>query len=321
MTRTNSTMRLYFTGLFLLLGMFLRLNAQEFKVLAKLDSNSIRIGEQAHVTLSVYYKKGAHGVQIKWPEVADTIINTLEVVEVSKTDTLPVSKNDNTNLIQRKLITITSFDSGYYAIPPFQFVINGDTAHPYLTEALLFQVHTVKVDTSKAIKDIKPPLHEPFHWKELIPSVLWGLVGLAVLLLLIYLYKKYKKQPAAVVVESKPKVPPHILALQELEKIKQEKLWQEGKVKLYYSRVTDALRVYIEGRFKIPALEQTSDEIMAGFRTVVIDDASKEKLKQIFLLSDLVKFAKEQPLPNENELCLTHAFDFINGTSREESNV
>ncbi|MBL7893041.1 MAG: hypothetical protein JNL63_10450, partial [Bacteroidia bacterium] len=96
-----------------------------------------------------------------------------------------------------------------------------------------------------------------------------------------------------------------------------EKLWQEGKVKQYHSRLTDILRLYIEARFKIPALEQTSDEIMSNFRSVLIDEESKKKIKQVFLVADLVKFAKEQPLPSENELSLTNAFDFVNGTSRE----
>ena len=69
-----------------------------------------------------------------------------------------------------------------------------------------------------------------------------------------------------------------------------------------------------------PFLGQTSDEIMNNFRSIVIDNVSKEKLKQIFLLSDLVKFAKEQPLPNENELSLNNAVEFVNITKEEKEN-
>jgi hypothetical protein len=87
---------------------------------------------------------------------------------------------------------------------------------------------------------------------------------------------------------------------------------------LYHSRLTDILREYIENRFKIQAMEQTTDEILFGFRNAAVDEESKHKLKQVLSLADLVKFAKEQPLPNENESSLSNVYDFIHGTKREE---
>ena len=83
----------------------------------------------------------------------------------------------------------------------------------------------------------------------------------------------------------------------------------------------DEINEFIENRFKIQALEQTTDEILYGFRNVSIDEDSRLKLKQLLILSDLVKFAKEQPLPNENELSLSNAYDFVKGTMREANHV
>ena len=97
-----------------------------------------------------------------------------------------------------------------------------------------------------------------------------------------------------------------------------EKLWQEGKLKLYHSQLTDIIREYIENRFKIQAQELTTDEILFGFRNIAIDEESKYKLKQILLIADLVKFAKEVPLASENEMSMSNSYDFINGTKREE---
>ena len=76
------------------------------------------------------------------------------------------------------------------------------------------------------------------------------------------------------------------------------------------------MRIYIEGRFKIAALEQTTDELMANFKYLVVDENSKVILKEILIISDLVKFAKEQPLANENELSLEKAIQFVTGTAR-----
>ncbi len=138
-------------------------------------------------------------------------------------------------------------------------------------------------------------------------------------IIIIYLVKRYRKKKPEVVVVEPPKIPAHIIALEKLEKLKNEKLWQEGKLKQYHSALSEIVREYVENRFKIQALEQTTDEILFGFRNVSIDEESKQRLRQLLVLSDMVKFAKEQPLPHENEMSLTNAFDFVNGTKREEN--
>jgi hypothetical protein len=296
----------------------LSINAQSVSVTAKLDSASIRIGEQTRLHLSIQYHANKNKIQIQWPQLKDTIISKIEIVSTSKIDTVIANKNDSSTFLQTQNVTITSFDSGFYALPPFKFIVNNDTAHPFETEAILLEVKNIRVDTTKDIKDIKQPLHAPFSWKELLPYVYWSLAVVALIILTIYLTKKFSKEKTKQLVENKPKVPPHIQALEELEKLRKANLWQNGKIKQYHSSIADIIRYYIEGRFKIPAMEQTSDEIMANFRSVVIDPESKAKLKQIFLVSDLVKFAKEEPLPIENELSLNNAMDFVKGTLREE---
>jgi hypothetical protein len=121
-----------------------------------------------------------------------------------------------------------------------------------------------------------------------------------------------------VVEPEKPKIPAHITALASLEKIKAEAIWKEGKTKEYYSSISDTVRLYIEERFGVMALESTTDEIMTAFRTQVVDPESKNKLQQLLQLSDLVKFAKWTPIEQEHTMTLQHAFDFVNGTKREE---
>ena len=103
-----------------------------------------------------------------------------------------------------------------------------------------------------------------------------------------------------------------------LEKIKEEAIWKENKIKEYYSDITDTVRLYIEERFGINALELTSDEIIHVFKSQVVDSESKAKLYQILTLSDFVKFAKQIPIEAEHTLTLNNAFDFIKGTMREE---
>lgn len=299
--------------------------SQNVSVNAKLDSNSILIGEQTKLHLSVSYKPDQGDIQILWPTLGDTLgTKNIEIVEKSKIDTtIPDKTTDQYVLVQSQVLTLTSFDSGFYAIPPLKFIVNGDSLHPKETDALLLQVNNVPIDTTKAIREIKPPLEVPYGWldvlKEYLPLIGYTLLGIAILAALVYYLRKFRKAKPVVVAED-PKIPPHIIALQELEKLRDQKLWQEGKFKQYHSSISDIIRGYIEKRFKVQALEQTTDEIIQSFRSIVIDKESKEKLKRMLVLADLVKFAKEEPLPNENELSLNLAFEFINGTSREEEN-
>ena len=65
-------------------------------------------------------------------------------------------------------------------------------------------------------------------------------------------------------------------------------------------------------------MEQVSDEIMYSFRTVDLSDELKAKLRQILFLADMVKFAKEQPLPNENDASWNNACQFVIETKKED---
>jgi hypothetical protein len=292
----------------------------QVEVHAVLDSNSIRIGAQTKLDIYLKYDaKAQKNTSITWPEIEDTLKKGIEVVNVTKIDTTIPDKNQP-NIIQQHLqLTVTSFDSGVYYIVPFKFILNNDTANSILTEPLHLIVKTITTDTSLTkVKDIKAPYDEPFDWKWYLPEIYIGLAIIAAIIILIVVLKKLKKNKPEIVIEEKPKVPAHITALEELEKIKVEAVWKENKTKEYYTSIADTIRLYIEERFKINALELTSDEIIKIFKSQVVDTESKSKLNQILTLSDFVKFAKQIPIEAEHTLTLNNAFDFVRGTMREE---
>lgn len=306
--------------LFLSLLLNLAIKAQDVRVNAVLDTSKIRIGEQVKLDLYFTYDASQKGMSVEWPKLGDTITGKIEVISVSQIDTTIPDKR-NPNLIhQHQQILISAYDSGYFAIPGFKFTINNDTNNIRYTEPLFLEVHTVPTDTSaKKIKDIKTVLNEPFNWKWYLPEIYWS-IGILIAVLIIILVTRYytKKNLNKVIEPPKPKIPAHITALATLEKIATEKIWKEGKSKEYYSSISDAIRLYIEERFSVFALESTTDEIMTAFRTQVVDTESKAKLQQMLQLADLVKFAKMEPIEAENEFTLQNAFDFVNGTKREE---
>jgi hypothetical protein len=281
---------------------------------AHIDSSNIRIGEQVRLHLVATYNGQKGLVKIQWPTIGDTLISKIRVVSKSKIDTLLPDSNHPTMLQQRQDILITSFDSGYYAIPPFNFVINGDTSNVQQTEPVLLQVHTIAVDTTKGIRDIKGPVTAPFSWIELLPwiGIIFG--ALLVLSLIAYFLSTFfNTKPKPVVIKAPP-VDPHVKALQALEELAAKKLWQEGKIKEYHSTISDVLRMYISERFGIDAPEMITSDIVYAMRIADVDETLKNKLRQTLVLADLVKFAKEQPIAAENEMSLANAFDFVKGS-------
>jgi hypothetical protein len=294
--------------------------SQAVRVDAILDTSKMRIGEQVKVDLYLSYDAKLKNLEVHWPSVGDTLTGKVEVVSVSAIDTTFPNKTNSSRVFQHQQILVSVYDSGFFAIPPFKFVVDNNQLDSLYTNPLFLEVHTVPTDTSATkIKDIKQPFDEKFNWKWYLKYIYWALGIIAAVLLIVFLTLYFNRKNRKVFIEpEKPKVPAHITALAELEKIKQEAVWKEGRAKEYYSQISDTVRLYIEDRFGLNALESTTDEIMKAFRTQVVDKESKDKLQQLLTLSDLVKFAKMTPIEHEHEFTLQHAFDFVNGTKREE---
>ena len=307
--------------IFLLFFLLFKLSiGQKININAALDSTKIRIGEQVKLDLYVSYSAKQNNLKIQWPNIADTITDKIEVISVSVIDTTSPDKSNPDIIQQHQQITISAYDSGYFAIPGFKFFINNDSTNAFYSQSLFLEVHTVPTDSSiTKTKDIKPPFAEAFNWKWYSKYFYWGFSLLVIIILIVLITIYFTKKNKIVVLKSeKPKIPAHIIALQSLEKIKNEQIWKEEKTKEYYSSISDTIRLYIEERFKVNALESTTAEIMKAFRSQVVDKESKDKLQQLLMLSDLVKFAKQFPIISEHNFTLQNAFDFVNETKREE---
>lgn len=286
--------------------------AQQFTVSSQLDSASIQIGEQARLRLSVAQPTN---LQVTVPILSDTITKGIEIVDIVKADTISLS--DNRIQVNYDYL-ITSFDSGFYFIPSYTYAAAGDTLQ---TAPLGLSVTTVTVNPeTDDVKAIKPIMDAPFYWSELFTWVGYFLLAFLVVSLIIFVLLKYvfKKKVPFIDQTPQPVIPPHIVALEKLEEIKVQKIWQCGDIKVFYTQVTDVLRVYLEGRFGINAMELTSDEIMALVKKEPGLNEVRAALKDLLTLADLVKFAKMVPIENQNERSLLIAFDVVDKTKPVE---
>lgn len=300
----------------LLSGSFQLLDAQQVKVKASIDSTQILIGDQLKLILEIEKPKD---MDIQFPMVPDTFGSQVEVISRMPIDTFLMDNKDREKLSQS--ILISSFDSGKHVIPEFFFKLkHNQFTDSVATEAMMFEVLTMKIDTTKGPADIKMPYAAPLTLTEVTPYIL-GIILIGAIIFFIFYYIKWKKKNVPLFSRpEKPKEPAHIIALRELDRIKAQKLWQQEKIKQYYSEVADTVRMYIESRFGIPAMEQTSAETIGVFkqRKELIDDSSLNEIQHILSLADLVKFAKYTPLPDDNNLTLMNAYFFVNQTKKEE---
>ena len=284
--------------------------AQNVEYIAEVDTNYIMIGDQIHFRMKVLAEPGA---RVNFPVLKDTLAKGIEIVSGPVRDS--VEERDGRMLIEESYV-ITSFDTGVYVLPsvPIQ-VLREDFNNVLRTDPIQLIVNTYVVDLQKGYNDIVMPKSAPWTFGEILPYVLWVLLGLAVVALIVWIVRK-RKRHEPIFANVKPAVPPYELAIQALEEIKKEKLWQSGKTKEYYTRLTDAIRAYLNGELGISAMEQTSFETLRDLeKNKNVIKEQREKLAMMFETADFVKFAKAEPLPNENESNLNIAYGFVNETN------
>jgi hypothetical protein len=307
----NTTKKITLLLIFTFISIYhINLFSQEYpvKVSASVDSTNVLIGDQINFTFKVEYLKN---VKLTYPRFADSI-GRLLIINKSKIDTTISDKS----ISLKQNIVLTCFDSGYYQIPPIEFSYKTDNdTNSYFSSSnpLFVKFFSVDIDTTKPIKDIKPPLELPFS----IWDYIWyfiGLLGFVALGLAVF-YFIYKRKPKLKEIQRfDPKIPAHIQAIKELDILESEKLWQNGKVKEYYSRLTDILRLYLERRFSFPALESTTSEIMEQIKVILSGSDILLNLRFVLELADLVKFAKNIPLPEENSRVMELSRNIVEST-------
>ncbi len=274
---------------------------------AKLDSATLLMGKTTALHLEITQDKGAHGF---FPnEQQDTLNAMVEIAARPEADTIDLG--NNRIQINRDLI-IQSFDSGMWIIKPIPYVLNGDTAY---SNQLTLKVLPVDVSQMKDIHDIKPVEEVPFNVLDWLPDYWWAwLLGLLLMGGGIWGYHKYYKKGINPLKPSRKRLPPYEEAMINLENLKAAQLWQRGQEKEYFTGLTDILRVYIDRRFAINAVEMTSSQIIDTLKKNEETKAVNEQLEMILEIADIVKFANARPLADDNEVAYQRAVNFVEAT-------
>lgn len=302
-------MRIVFS---ILLAFFAFTSTAQNKVKATIGTQQMKVGDQTTIDLEVFYS--AEDENIIFPALQDTISKFIEIVSIQDIDTT-FDEEDVTKKILHQELIITSWDTGYHVIPPFLFVVGNDTLK---TNPLVLNVSNVALDPEQDIKDIKDVVDVPFSLLDYLlarKSQIAIILGILLLLILAYLlYRRYQNRPQEEQAAIVPKEAADIVAIRQLDALKSEELWQKGEVKQYYSELSFILREYLENRYQVHALEQTTDETLLILNSVVNNQDDIKQFAFILQLADMAKFAKSQPVGSENEQALNYAYSFVEST-------
>ena len=292
---------------------FILISSISFSQTAILDTNTILIGDQIELNISVELNLNE---EYNWPEFTDSVYKKVEII--SKSD-LKEDTTEESKIISQQII-LTCFDSGSYYLPPIIFNKNKRT------EGLILNVNTIAINDSSVMMDITPTkigteddyTAEEIEEKEkekkrkFWTRIAW-IIGILILLFLIYyLIKKYRKGVAKI----KIVVPPHITALNKLQNLQKKKLWQKGELKEYYSELSLILREYIEMQFNFPALELPTSDIIRNLKQ--LDSDLLSKLEFVLRKADNIKYAKGLSLDEENKESMKKSKEFIQLTKTEK---
>ncbi|MBC8047696.1 MAG: hypothetical protein H7Y00_12940 [Fimbriimonadaceae bacterium] len=291
-----------------------KLFAQDVRVQAHLDKKEYLIGD--YIRLQIQITNTGNAV-VQLP-LMDSIAPAFEIINATPVDTIT-----GNNLLQyNEEIVYTLYDSGLYKINPIKvfYKRQNDTVNYLVTsDTIRFLVNTIPVDTTqtiKPIKDIIPVETKNYVW-------LYILAGIVLLIIIIFSINRifFNKKLKPIVIKKPVVISLYDNTIRKLHELDEKKLWQKDAVKQYYIELTDIIREYIEQRYHLPAMENTSDEIIESLVRTGIGAEQINHISTVLRYADLAKFAKSKPLPAENSLAMQYAKEFVDVTKiKEEEN-
>ena len=278
----------------------------------KVESTDVQVGKPFTLDLSL---KVPYGWFVEWNDFSnDTLTEQLDIIKRGEVER---TADADSNVIVRQQLTLMTFDTGQVQVPSVGLTYARSFDDPNRLQAYTDPIRlystTMTVDTTQAYKPIVEPLKAPMQMKEVFPWILAALL-LTLLILGIWLLVRRRKRRVdenGNVVQS-PVIPPYDKAVNDLENLHQQKLWQSGKLKEYFSSLTDIAREYIEGQFGVNAVEMTTDDILEEIKPLHFAPETYEKLKETMEVADLVKFAKYASSSLESENAMTSMKEFVN---------
>jgi hypothetical protein len=258
-------------------------------VKAEIDKAFITIGDPAEYTVTI---RRDPSVQI----LSTIPIPAADIFKIKKIDEF--KREEKGKVTEGRRMTLTTFRLGEFILDPIQiqYRIGGGNPQTIETNRIFLTVKSVAAGEMKTdIRGIKSVLSIPRRFFVFLVSCL---SALAASLVGFWLYRRFVK-PRAVSAPPEALLTPEEEAVLYLNQLFESDLLKKGKVKEYYLRLSEILRIYFEKRFEILAVESTTYEIVRLLKRKEIGGSLLDKIEEVLEAADLAKFAKWKPEPTK----------------------
>jgi hypothetical protein len=282
------------------------------RVRASLDSTDILIGDEIRLRMEIVLPPGSLLLRIATDTLAT--VKGIERRRALRRDSL--IQDQGISYVQDFILS--AFDSGDYRLPPIPVDIQTPSGRSRLISNDLFlSVRPVPLVTDTArLQPIKEIWKEPVRLADFWPYALI----LAAIPLMVYLFRRMRRKPPPVLLTGEPAVPlapPHIVALERLEALREKSLLEEKQFKTFQSELVHIFKEYISRRYSVQALESVTEEVV---HLLEVSDVEKEWIAlahQVMRDADWVKFAKADLPLERHEAAWQIIFDFVQATKLE----
>lgn len=299
----------YFFLLFCLVGCSWGLLAQD-KGQANIfmDSTSFLIGDQISMELVVNIPAGYTPTFPIINEILEK--EKLEIVDQQERKLI----KGKPNYTYKQKFTLTAWEPGSYQIPALSFAYknNGELVE-FESASLMLSVTAPQVTgDSTYVADIKTILAESPNFLDQLYAFFTHPVVVALLILLLaflafFALMLYQNRTNYVMAKTAEEI-----MLQQLKTLEQSDLLGQHRYKEYHTSISFILRTYLNGRFRIKALElPTSDFLPKLEQHRLLDSSLYEEFETVLEHADLIKYAKASPLDIANKKALSFCFELI----------
>lgn len=290
-------------------------------VKARLDSAQMMMGRVTTLRMEVVQDKNVKGAfeAFRHPSPDGLVTVCGDSVELNmgfKLDTLDLGSG---RIQINYAIPVQSFDSGLYRLPEFVYVTGRDSVR---SNAVTLKVIPVNVAADAQISgyaDVMGPSESSVF--DILPDFIvdfWWIILIILLVIALTVYGILRYRKKGTLLPKKPEPSPYAVAIGSLQRLKSRKLWEQGMEREYFTELTEILRVYLDRRFGINAMEMTTNQIIDKLGSDKRIKDKRDYVRQVLNMADFVKFAAVRPLPDDNVKAFDNAVRFVEETKPEE---
>lgn len=280
-------------------------------VSAKLSPDPSFIGDVLQLEVVAAYPKG---VTVNLP--LGLSFEPLHLVGIE--DAPPEATGEG--LRKRFTIKLQYFDVGTGKVPgfPVTWVDESGEVHTLELPPRTFEVESLLANEADPVRRSEDPPISIEYPNTTAEIVIYAVFGTLIASLLGWIvWRRYFGKPKPVYVP--PPIPAHEVALSALEELERGDLVKGGQVQEYYLQLTEIAKGYLQGRFGVPALDRTTEEIRAALlrRPREIEPLSADEVIAFLQECDLVKFARLQPPAEEADEALVQVRDMVHASMKK----